>query len=56
MTLNGTLGGTWGEVDARADVRIARNVSLFGAASYDHSVDNGASWIVSGRLGAQVQF
>jgi outer membrane autotransporter protein len=56
MTLNGTLGGTWGEVDARADVRIARNVSLFGAATYDHSVDNGASWSVSGRLGAQVQF
>ena len=56
VTLNGALGGTWGEVDARVDVRIARNVSLFGAATYDHSVDNGASWSVSGRLGAQVQF
>lgn len=56
VTLKGTLGGTSGEVDARADVLLAGNVSLFGAVSYDRSVDNGASWSAGGRLGAQARF
>jgi hypothetical protein len=56
LTLKGTLEGTAGEVEARADLRIARNLSLFGAVSYDHSVDSGASWSAGGRLGAQIEF
>jgi outer membrane autotransporter protein len=56
VTLKGTLGGTSGEVVARADVIVAGNVGLFSSVSYDHSVDRGANWSAGGRLGAQARF
>ncbi len=56
VTLKGSLGGTWGQLDAWADMRVARNISLFGSVSYDRSVDIGASWSVGGRLGAKIEF
>ena len=56
VTLKGSLGGTWGQIEAWVDARIAKNVSLFGSAFYDRSVDNGASWSVGGRLGMKVTF
>lgn len=56
VTLKGTLGGTWGQLDAWADMRLVRNISLFVSVSYDRSVDIGSSWSVDGRLGAKIEF
>jgi outer membrane autotransporter protein len=56
VTLDGTLGGTWGEVDVGLDAPINKTVSLYGSAFYDHSIDGGQSWSAGGRIGLKVEF
>ncbi len=56
VTLDGTLGGTWGEVDVGVDAPINKSLSLYGSAFYDHSIDGGQSWSAGGRLGLKVEF
>ena len=56
VTLDGTLGGTWGQFDAGVDARVTQTVSVFGSAFYDHTVDGGSSWSAGGRIGVKVEF
>ena len=56
VTLDGTLGGTWGEVDVGVDAPINKTVSLHGSAFYDHSIDGGQSWSAGGRIGLKIEF
>jgi outer membrane autotransporter protein len=56
VTLDGTLGGTWGQVDVGVDARVTNSVSVFGSAFYDHSIDGGSSWSAGGRIGVSVEF
>ena len=56
VTLDGTLGGTWGEVDVGVDAPINKTLSLYGSAFYDHSIDGGQSWSAGGRLGIKIEF
>ncbi|WP_158554694.1 autotransporter family protein [Methylovirgula sp. 4M-Z18] len=51
VLLNGTLGGTWGEVEAGASTQLTKTVAFFGSAFYDHSIDNGRSYAIGGRAG-----
>jgi outer membrane autotransporter protein len=55
-TLTGALGGTWGEIDAGVNARVTTALSLYGSVFYDHSIDGGASWSISGRLGLKLEF
>ncbi len=55
-TLNGTLAGTWGEIELGANARLTRSLSLYGSAFYDRSIDGAASWSVGGRIGIKVEF
>ena len=48
VTLDGTLGGTWGELDIGVDAPINNFLNLYGLAFYDHSVDGGQSWSAGG--------
>ncbi len=56
MTLDGTLGGTYGQIDAGVDARLTKTLSVFGSAFYDHSIDGGSSWSAGGRIGVKVEF
>ncbi len=56
VTLDGTLGGTWGEVDVGVDAPINKTLSLYGSAFYDHSIDGGQSWSAGGRIGIKLAF
>ena len=56
VTLDGTLGGTYGQIDAGVDARMTKTVSVFGSAFYDHSIDGGSSWSAGGRIGVKVEF
>ncbi|MGA9850817.1 MAG: autotransporter outer membrane beta-barrel domain-containing protein [Roseiarcus sp.] len=56
VTLDGTLGGTWGELDIGVDAPINNFLNLYGLAFYDHSVDGGQSWSAGGRIGLKVEF
>ncbi len=50
VTLTGTLGGAWGEIDFGADARVTRT-SLYGSVFGDHAIvrAGGASKAGSGR-------
>jgi len=54
VTLKGSLGGTWGEIDAGVTAQVTKNVSLFASAVYDQSIDSGKSWSVGGRAGVKL--
>ena len=54
VTLDGTLGGTWGEVDVGVDAPINKTLSLYGSAFYDDSIDGGQSWSAGGRIGIKL--
>jgi Autotransporter beta-domain len=56
LTLKGSLGGTWGEIDAGVETRINQQVSLFGSALYDRSLGSGSGWSAGGRLGVKVEY
>ena len=56
LTLKGSLGGTWGEIDAGVETRLNQQVSLFGSALYDRSLGSGAGWSAGGRLGVKVEY
>ena len=56
VTLDGTLGGTYGQIDAGVNARVTRTLSVFGSAFYDHSIDGGSSWGAGGRIGVKVEF
>jgi outer membrane autotransporter protein len=56
VTLDGSLGGTFGEIDVGVDARVTKTVSLFGSAFADHSVSGASSWSVGGRVGAKFEF
>jgi outer membrane autotransporter protein len=55
-TLTGTLGQTWGEIDAGVDARLSKSLTLYGSAFYDHSIGSGASWGAGGRVGLKLDF
>jgi outer membrane autotransporter protein len=56
VTLDGALGGTWGQIDVGVDARLTRGLSLIGSAFYDRSIDGGASWRVGGKVGIKAEF
>ena len=55
-TLDGSLQGTWGEIELGANARVTKSLSLTGSAFYDHSIDGGASWSFGGRIGLKLEF
>ena len=56
VLLKGSLGGTWGEVDAGLEAKLYEKVSLFGSTFYDRSLGAARSWSAGGRVGMKVQF
>ncbi|MEN3930476.1 autotransporter outer membrane beta-barrel domain-containing protein [Microvirga sp. W0021] len=56
VTLGSSLQGTWGEIGAGISGQVADQVSLFGTAAYNHSLDNKGRESWNGRLGVVVKW
>ena len=52
MALDGTLGGN-GAGGVGVDAPINKNLSLYGSAFYDHSIDGGQSWSAGSRMSSR---
>ncbi len=56
VTLDGALGGTFGQFDGGVDAHLTKTISLYGSAFYAHAIDGGQSWSAGGRLGVKAEF
>jgi outer membrane autotransporter protein len=55
-TVNGTLQGTWGELDFGADTRVSPNMKLSASVYLYRSIDGASSSAVGGQISATVAF
>jgi len=56
LTLNSSLGGTWGEIGAGISGEVSDSTSLFATGGYNRSLDNWGRETWNGRVGVNVRW
>ena len=51
VTLSGSFGGTWAQIDAGIAGHLTSSISVYAAAFYDHAIDDSQTWSIGGSGG-----